>query len=145
MVIRYKSKVDVSLFIALTSTIAVCVAVVFPLLVSGGITHWLMSLSILAIGAGLPASILIATWYDVDDTRILIRSGFFTWEIPLAGIKTITPSRSLISGPALSFDRLRIDYNKWNSVLVSPKDKAAFIQQVEKNIAAAKDKTPKPI
>lgn len=135
---RYKSKVDVSIFIILIATIAICVAVAFPLLITGGITNLLTGLSILAIGAGMPASILMATWYDVDDTHLIIRSGFFKWQIPLATIRTITPSRSIISGPAVSFDRLQINYNRWNSVLVSPKDRAAFIQQIEKNIAVLK-------
>lgn len=142
---RYKSKVDVSLFIVLAATIAICITVAFPLLISGGITEFLISASILAVGAGLPASMLLATWYDVDDTKILIRCGFFKWRIPLASIRTITPSRSIISGPALSFDRLQINYNRWSSVLASPKDKMEFIQQIEKNIAALKPETGKPM
>lgn len=137
-VTRYKSKIDNWLVVILVATMAVCMISAAPLLFTGSIVHTFISIFILTFGSGLPLSILLATWYDVDDHRILIRSGPFKWSIPIAEIKALTPSRSLISGPALSTDRVRIDYGKWNSVLVSPKDKAAFIQQIENNIAAKK-------
>lgn len=43
----------------------------------------------------------------------------------------ITPSRNPLSSPALSIDRLKIQFGKRKFVLVSPEDKAGFIRAVD--------------
>jgi len=53
------------------------------------------------------------------------------WRIPAREITRITPTRSLTSSPALSLDRLRIEYDGGRqAVLVSPVDQDAFIAAV---------------
>ena len=47
-------------------------------------------------------------------------------------IKTVTPTSNPLSSPALSLDRLQINYGRWGSIMISPKDKEAFIQDLEK-------------
>ena len=47
--------------------------------------------------------------------------------IPISSITSIRPSRNPISSPALSLRRLSIRYNKYDEILVSPKDREAFV------------------
>ena len=70
--------------------------------------------------------VLRSTYYVVDGGTLLIRSSGITWRVPIAEIQSITPTRSALSSPALSLDRLRIDYGN-KQILVSPEEKERFI------------------
>ena len=68
------------------------------------------------------------TYYTIDGNELKVRSGFIiNITIDINKITKIIPTRSILSSPAVSIDRLEIFYNKYDSVLVSPKDKAGFI------------------
>jgi hypothetical protein len=82
----------------------------------------------LAIASLAPLWLLISTHYQVDSTFLQIQAGPFYWRVPLEQIRAITASRALVSSPALSVNRLKIDYGQKRSILVSPKNKVAFIE-----------------
>jgi hypothetical protein len=69
---------------------------------------------------------LRSTYYVIDGDTLTIRSSFIRWRVPIRDIRSITPTRSAISSPALSLDRLRIDYGR-KSILISPEDRERFI------------------
>jgi hypothetical protein len=60
-----------------------------------------------------------------------VRSGPFRWTIALDDIHAVTPSRDLRSGPALSLDRLRIEYGPGREILISPRDQSGFLHDLE--------------
>ena len=60
-------------------------------------------------------------------------SGPFRWRVPIADIQSVTPTRSLWSAPALSLDRLRINYGNGRCILVSPADKQGFMEAIGQN------------
>lgn len=70
------------------------------------------------------------TYYQVDDYQLLVKSGLFSWKIPLSEIESIEPTHSFLSAPALSLDRLVIHYGDGKRVVVSPKDKQGFIEAI---------------
>ena len=86
---------------------------------------------VLLLGVGLPLWIFVGTHYTFVRDELIVRSGPFRWRIPLRDIKSVTPTRDMLSSPALSLDRLRIDYGKGRAVLVSPVDKDAFLQAID--------------
>lgn len=129
--IRFRSKVDTWLAVVLVAAIALqiwgLVAVLRAnpsALVSG------MTVVMIAAGILLIASVLVRTHYTVSDGALRIVCGFFSWSIPVAEITRVTDSNNPISSPALSLDRLRIDYASTKYVLVSPKDKAGFLRAI---------------
>ena len=72
---------------------------------------------------------LWSTRYVVDQEQLTIRSLCFKWIIPLTAIQSVSETDNSISSPALSLDRLKIEYLKQGqpkTILVSPKDKVAF-------------------
>jgi hypothetical protein len=75
--------------------------------------------------------LLKTTCYTLEPTRLLVRSGPFSWNVPLAGIHSITPTRNPLSSPALSLDRLCIEYGKHGSLMISPADKQGFLRELE--------------
>ena len=70
---------------------------------------------------------LLGTYYVIDATSLVIRSGPFHWIVPLREIRSVRPTRDIRSGPALSFDRLRIEYSGGRVILISPREKEVFL------------------
>jgi hypothetical protein len=75
---------------------------------------------------GLPVWLLFSTYYVVEANTLKIRSGPFGWSILISEIKSVRPSRSVLSSPALSLNRLEIQYGRGQSILVSPEDIEGF-------------------
>lgn len=73
--------------------------------------------------------------YWIADSVLHVRASFFRWKIPVDSIISVTPSRSLLSAPALSFDRLAILHER-GTVLISPKRRADFLSDLTRARAA---------
>jgi hypothetical protein len=73
-----------------------------------------------------------ATEYRITDTALEVRGGIVNATVPLSEIRTVRATRSIMSAPAFSFDRMEIGYDGYNSVIISPDDKAAFIAALER-------------
>ena len=89
---------------------------------------------VLVVTFALVAALLIwmfrSTFYRIDGEELLVRSGLFRWRVPIGSIRAIAPTRDVMSGPALSLDRLRIRYRgkrEEKELLVSPLDKDGFV------------------
>jgi hypothetical protein len=75
--------------------------------------------------------LLTSVRYFLSDETLRIRCGPMHLRVPLAEIESITPTNIPWSGPALSLDRLRIDYGKGRRVLISPEPRDEFMRQIE--------------
>lgn len=75
--------------------------------------------------------LLVPCRYTLESDHLLIRCGLIRQRIPYRDITAITPSRSLWSAPALSLQRVKLSYGRTSSQLVSPRDRAAFIQALQ--------------
>ncbi|MFN7267027.1 MAG: PH domain-containing protein, partial [Bacteroidota bacterium] len=51
-------------------------------------------------------------------------------KIDITTIRKITETNNPLSSPALSLDRLWIDYGKNGAVMISPEDKEGFIRHI---------------
>jgi hypothetical protein len=110
-----------------------------PLMISAGAVT-----SALLAGPPLPAVFLMVglevlivaliawtyrgTRYLVTDREVVARSGPFRWRVEIAGIESIHPSRSPLSSPAMSLDRLEIRYGGGRKLLISPEDREGFLE-----------------
>ena len=72
--------------------------------------------------------IWFGTGYDISDDELKIRCGPFRQRIPLKEIKEIKKTRSPLSAPACSLDRMEIKYGKSKRVMISPADKEGFVK-----------------
>ena len=70
------------------------------------------------------------TGYEISDDELRIRCGPFRQRIPLQEIKEIRKTRSPLSAPACSLDRMEIGYGKSKRVMISPADKENFIKTI---------------
>lgn len=127
----YASKIDGWLAAVLGAAVVSSLWASRHLLLAGSPAAWLAAPLIACVGAGLPLWVLLDTRYVVDATHLRIRSGPFRWTVPIAGIVRIAPTSNPLSSPALSLDRLRIEYGRGASVMVSPRDRAGFMRAIE--------------
>ncbi len=75
----------------------------------------------------LPMWLVLDTNYTLTADELRIRNGPFRWRIALSEVREVSPSRSWMSSPALSLDRLCIRHGSGRSILVSPREKQRFI------------------
>ena len=87
-----------------------------------------MIVAALAIVA-LLGSMLVGTHYTVDGDTLRVACGPFRWKVPIAAIESVEATRNPLSSPALSLDRLRIQYGK-RRIMISPADKAGFLKAI---------------
>ena len=128
---RFKSKVDRWIFLLLIAIIVIDFVVVGMIIVDPGdpLTATIGIIGSL-LAAALIISIMMGTHYTVTGDLLVIRCGPFRIKVPLAEIKSVKESRSQLSAPAMSMDRLLIRYRKRRRVMVSPEDKAGFLQAI---------------
>ena len=108
-----------------------CVISLTPLLVANvdGIIK-IIAAGMMVLTIGLVSWVLFGTYYVVDAGELRIWSGPFRWRIPLRDINEVSSTRAPWSSPALSLDRLRIDYGDGNWILVSPVRRNEFIRRI---------------
>lgn len=82
--------------------------------------------------------LIFTTEYTIKGENLNVKSSFLVNEnININSIRKLTETNNLVSSPAISIDRIEIVYNKFDTILVSPKAKTEFIQcliDINKNI-----------
>ena len=89
---------------------------------------------------------ILVLWWPVFNTKYTIKAGqltirclFLRWSIPLSDIQKVSVTNNSVASPALSLDRLKIDYlkdGKTKFILVAPRNKAKFCEAIEQQLAA---------
>lgn len=75
--------------------------------------------------------IFSTTYYLVDGRFLIVRSGFIVnKKIDINSVKSIKETNSMISAPALSFDRLEVNWGKFSGIVISPRDKHGFVAEM---------------
>ena len=101
-----------------------------PALRSGAMAEVAVLGIVLAFTLILPIWLLLDTHYTFTADTLRVQCGPFCWRIALAEVTEVSPSRSWVSSPALSLDRLRIRYGRGRSILLSPREKQRFVEQL---------------
>lgn len=75
--------------------------------------------------------LLFKTEYNIDETNLNIKCSFvIDTNIDITTIKEISKTKSIISSPAPSFDRIKIKYGKFDEIIISPKNKVSFVKDL---------------
>jgi hypothetical protein len=134
--ITFPTKVDVWLLLVIAGALVATLASVYTAyrtdpaearfaLLIGGAT-W-----------ALVAALCVPCDYTLAEDRLIVRGGILRYRIPYADITDIAPSREIWSAPALSLQRVKISYGRFESVLISPRERERFIAELEKRVQAA--------
>ncbi|MFD2561181.1 PH domain-containing protein [Aquimarina rubra] len=128
---KYPSKVSYGL---LTFIFLVFYGPLIPDLINGELNAKSIGfIGVLSVVFAFIAHLFLKTQYTIDHNKLKIKCGLFSFKpIDIDEIKEISKTKSIISSPAPSFDRIEIKYGQFNKVIVSPKDKYHFVEDLTK-------------
>jgi hypothetical protein len=119
---KFKSKIGLELLIPL--------GIVFGILFILSITNnpgW-PALVMLCLLFLFVVHLFMTTYYVINGNKLTIKCGFlYNKTIDITTINKISETNNPLSSPATSIDRLELTYGKFDSVLISPKQKKEFI------------------
>ncbi|MCB9638185.1 MAG: PH domain-containing protein [Myxococcales bacterium] len=125
---RFVSKVDTWLAVVLIGSLLLLVgSTILFWFVAPPAQRWIMMGS-LGLVLLLTFGLVIPIYYDLEQDVLLVRSGWLRTRVPYAKITKVEPSNNPLSSPALSLDRLHVHVEDGFGVLISPKEREAFLQ-----------------
>lgn len=134
---RYRSKVDAWIAAILIGAFLITlITTLSVLLLPGAFAAAWWSVILVVVVWGFVLSLLFPLYYEITPTALLVRCGWTRREIPLDSIQQVFPTRNPLSSPALSLDRLQVDYRQGNLpryILISPQDKVGFLHNLSAN------------
>ena len=132
---RFRSKVDLWILVVLIFALVVQAYVAFTVLLGpapASAKYTMLATTVLVFF--LIGSILMRTHYTITDEQLKIVCGPIWRNISLDSIRRISETRNPLSSPALSLDRLKIEYGNLRSVMISPDDKKAFMKAIGREL-----------
>ena len=82
---------------------------------------------------GLILHLFFNTTYKIEKEKLHIKCGFFKYKpLTIKEMKKVSKSSNIISSPAASFDRIEITYGKFEELIISPKHKTKFVEDLQK-------------
>ena len=123
----YPTKVSVTL-VLIISLIMGCILVPYAIK-----SMWIPFIIILLLHF-LLLFMLANIKYVITESQLIIDQSLGKWGkevIDISTIKSIEPTHTILSAPASSLDRLRISYNKYDDIIISPRRKEEFIRQLQ--------------
>ena len=128
----YPSKIDSWLVpvLCLPPIAAITVCIVYAL--TGITLGLLVGVAMVTLIAGLYFGLIFPMRYGLDDTHLLVRFGICRLRIPLAEIVEVHPTSNPLSSPALSLDRLRVQFGQGASkaIMISPLHRDHFLDEL---------------
>ena len=94
-------------------------------------------LSYLALAGltGLLLWIYFSTYYELTNDGLKVVCGPYRKTVAYENITGVRPTRSVLSAPALSLDRVEVMTNQYVPVIISPREKEKFMKKLEEKLA----------
>lgn len=121
--LNFKSKKDIWLAVSIWGVI---ILMFFMMITERNIVVYIVGI----LNNALLLWLWFGTSYKIDDENLIVKNGLFKSTIDIKSIKKLRATKTLLAGPALSIDRIEIQYKRYDSVIVSPKEKNKFIESL---------------
>jgi len=128
--LRFESKVDTWLVAVLVASFALPVGLAVWHVTSSGLDRQAIALLLAVVPSALLVGFVFKNTYYVVTDEAIVANCLFRRTVPLASVRSLRPTRNPISSPALSLDRIEIVSDSSGSLLVSPKDRHAFVNAI---------------
>jgi hypothetical protein len=77
-------------------------------------------------------ALYLTTHYTFERDVLHVRCGPITVDVPYDGIRRAAPSSSLMSGYAMSLERIEVEYGEGDTMLISPADRESFLAELKR-------------
>jgi len=128
--LAFNSKMDLWILILILTLVTACIWGVAQIWDANSAILWPLAI-VLAIGVLLPLWLLVSLRYFLSDSTLRVRCGPFKWRIAIDDIRAISSTNNAASSPAMSLDRLLIEYGDSKRLMISPEPRAEFLRQIE--------------
>jgi hypothetical protein len=110
------------------ASIAVCVA----LALDGKTAELPWGLAGVLFVFGVYFGLVFPMRYGLDDTHLHVRFGLCRQRIPLVDISEVYPTHNPLSSPALSLDRLHVQFGQgfFKAVMIAPAERHRFLDDL---------------
>jgi hypothetical protein len=137
----YPSKVDWWLAVVLCVPPVASVAACVGLALGGRISELPIGLASVLTVLGIYVGLVFPMRYGLDDAHLVVRFGVCRQRIPLADIIEVRSTHFPLSSPALSLDRLRVQYGPsfFKAVMISPVDRDGFLDELVEKAGLHRD------
>lgn len=126
----YKSKISITLFVFVTTCLIVLP--LLPLFTSTPTADEIAFIAVyLIIVVALEAFLYTGTSYTVDGEKLTVKSFLVKEEINIGDITSIAHTRTWLSAPALSLNRIELRYRRSRSIVISPRSEEQFIARLK--------------
>ncbi len=117
--------------ILLLVLIPLIITVLMPIIHGEPMEAILVAAAIVLVVLAFVLHIFFNTTYRISHHELRIKCGFLYYNvIDINTIRAVYKTRSLMSSPAASLDRIEIKYGKWDSVIISPRHKLDFLNEL---------------
>lgn len=136
LTLYFRSKQDLWLFlIAWIPMIAALIAVIWGYLTT---KEGLIGIILFVPFLFGVAWLWFTTGYEITEEHLVIKYGPFRKRIDLQTVTSLRKTRSILSAPALSIDRIEILYDKYGYVFISPVRQQEFLALMKERCPQAK-------
>lgn len=134
MELRFKSKVD----LWLAAVVGVAVVTMIGAAIGAAFATGVWGVLLILVPVALIILVSAPVSYTLGQASLVVRSGIIKWEIAYTDIANVRPTRSPLSSPAWSLDRLEISFKR-TTLLISPVDRETFLQELLARVHAANE------
>jgi hypothetical protein len=119
------------------AAVAVCVASAL----AGSTTGLLAGGAVTVVIAGIYLGLVFPMRYGLGDTHLAVRFGICRQLIPLADISEVKPTSNPLSAPALSLDRLHVQFGPgvFETVRISPTERNLFLDELARKSGLSRE------
>ena len=121
---KYKSKIGLSIVLFIVIILSSVSTIII-------INRAWIGLAILLLIVGFISYTFMTTYYIIHGNDLIIKCGFmYNATIKIGRIKKIVETNNPLSSPATSLDRIMIYFGNSDTIMISPKEKMDFIDQL---------------
>ena len=123
----YRTRISVGLVVFIIVVLLVCF---LPGILGEGGWRMLISLCLVAVPMFY---LLYAIKYTIDGTTLKVTVlSVFNDKYDLTKLVSVVPTRTILSAPASSLKRIRLDFSDGNAVVISPRYQEDFLDELRK-------------
>lgn len=127
----YKSKIGYEVLIILVLIFLIIFGVSYYQ--GASYKNQLFNIGLAVLILGFVIYLNFATEYIISETKLITKCGiFYKKELNILEIKSISNTKVLISSPAPSLNRIELIYGKYDVLIISPKNKVEFSNELKK-------------
>lgn len=134
----YRSRISVLLSVLIIGIMGGTLGLMIYHLVSDPFEKRLFAVACISILELLVACLLVggmfySTRYIIEGTKLEVKVAILHFgEGDLTKLESITPTRTLLSAPACSLKRIRLDFNDGTIMVISPRRQSEFLDQIRR-------------